>query len=163
MRAWSTLPRPLLATLATFLAVASVLYGAIWMYDVRHARPSVELGFNKTSTGVYDASTHSIPVIDIVNGSPAERAGLRVGDRIVAINGQPLVTSAPFDDAYRRGHPGDAIDLTVERAGEAQPRTLHGVFRAARVLPFLSGYEETARVSALQIIGSFPVLFLVVG
>ena len=164
MRPWSTLPRPLLATLATLLAAASVLYGAIWMYDVRHARPSVELGFNKTATaGSYDRSTRSIPVIDIVSGSPAEHAGLRVGDRIVAINGQPLVTSAPFDDAYSHGHPGDAIDLTVERAGETQPRTLHGIFRASRALPFLPGYEERARISALEIIGSFPVLFLVVG
>ncbi len=164
MRPWYTLPRPLLATLATLLAAASVLYGAIWMYDVRHARPSVELGFNKTATaGSYDRSTHSIPVIDIVSGSPAEHAGLRVGDRIVAINGQPLVTSAPYDDAYSRGHPGDAIDLTVERAGETQPRTLHGIFRASRALPFLPGYEERVRISALEIIGSFPVLFLVVG
>jgi phosphoserine phosphatase RsbU/P len=164
MRPWSTLPRPFLAALATLLAAASVLYGAIWMYDVRHARPSVELGFNKATTaGVYDRSTRSIPVFDIVSGSPAEHAGLRVGDRIVAVNGQPLITSAPFDDAYSRGHPGDAIDLTVERPGEAQPRTLHGIFRATRVLPFLPGYAERARISALQITGSFPVLFLVVG
>jgi len=164
MRPWSTLPRPFLATLATLLAAGSVLYGAIWMYDVRHARPSVELGFNNATTaGLYDPDTRSIPVIDIVSGGPAEHAGLRIGDRIVGINGQPLVTSAPFDDAYSRGKPGDAIDLTVERPGETQPRTLHGIFRATRDLPFLPGYAERARISVLEIIGSFPVLFLVVG
>ena len=164
MRAWSTLPRPFLAALATLLAAASVLYGSIWMYDVRHASPSVELGFNKTTAGgQYDPATHSIPVFDVMGDSPAERSGLRAGDRIVGVNSQPLATSAPFDNAYSRGHPGDPIDLTVERSGEPQPLTLHGIFRASRAFPLLADNERRARISALEITGSFPVLFLVVG
>jgi len=154
----------LLAALASILAAASTLYGVVWMYDVRHSRPDVELGFNKMTSGdQYDPVAHSIRVFDVVPGSPAEHADLRAGDRIVGVNDQPLDTSAPFDEAYSRGHPGDSIDLTVIRPGESKPLTLHGIFRASRAFPFLPSTEERARNSVVQITGSFPVLFLVVG
>ena len=161
MRRWSTLPRPLLATLATFLAAATTLYSFLWMYNVRHARPQVELGFNKNVLqNGYDEIAHSVAVLDVVRGSPAEQAGLRANDRIVAVNGRPLVTSAPFDEAWSRGRPGGTVELTVERVGEPKAVVLHGVFRAV-----LAGNasEGLARTSAQQITGSFPVLFLAVG
>jgi len=169
MRPWSTLPRLLLATLATLLAAASVLYRGD--LDVRRAitraRPC-ELGFNKTATaGSYDRSTRSIPVYRY-----RERQSCRAcrshgsATALMAINGEashhhPLRLTI----AYSRGHPGDAIDLTVERAGETQPRTLHGIFRASRALPFLfPGTKREPGFRRLEIIGSFPsVLFLVVG
>jgi phosphoserine phosphatase RsbU/P len=162
MQRWISLPRPLLSTLAAMLAVVTVFYSFLWMYDVRHASSVVELGFNKahTTQGVFDEKTHSIPVLDVAPGSPAERAGLRANDRIIAINGQPLVTSAPLDDAWNRGRPGDAVELTVARHEEPEPIHLHGVFRAATGD---GGTEGLARASALQVTGSFPVLFLVVG
>ncbi len=51
------------------------------------------------------------------------------------------------------------MELTVERASEAKPLILHGVFRAAA----LAGTPEgLARSSALQITGSFPIPFLLV-
>ena len=164
MRPWSKLPRPLLAALAALLAAASVLYGAVWMYDVRHMRPPVELGFNRTTNaGSFDVRTHSVPILDVESGSPAEHAGLRPGDRIVGVNGQPLVTSAPFDAAYDNGYPGDPIDLTVERPGVAGTLALHGIFRAANTFPLLRSSEQKIRNSAAQITGSFPVLFIAVG
>ena len=162
MHRWTALPRPLLSTLAAMLAVVTVFYSFLWMYDVRHASSVVELGFNKahTTQGVFDEKTHSIPVLDVAPGSPAERAGLRANDRIIAVNGQALVTSAPLDDAWNRGRPGDGVELTVARPGEVEPIQLHGVFRAATGD---GGSEGFARASALQVTGSFPVLFLVVG
>ena len=162
MRPWSALPRSLLATLATFLAAAAALYSSLWMYNVRHVRPPVELGFNRTHAiqERYDEKTHSVAVLDVVRGSPAEQAGLRVNDRIVAVNGRPLVTMAPFDEVWSRGRPGDTVELTVERAGEPKPVVLHGVFRAASPD---NATEGLARTSAQEVTGSFPVLFLVVG
>lgn len=162
MQRWTALPKPLLATLAGLLAAATTLYSVLWMYNVRHASAPVELGFNKAHViqAVYDENTHSIPVLDVASESPAERAGLRASDRIVAVNGQPLVTSVPFDEAWGRGRPGDTVELTVERAGEPEPVILHGVFRAVSEG---SGTEGLAKTSALQVTGSFPVLFLVVG
>jgi sigma-B regulation protein RsbU (phosphoserine phosphatase) len=52
------------------------------------------------------------------------------------------------------------VELTVERAGEARPLILHGVFRAAA----LAGASEgLAKSSVLEITGSFPIPFLLVG
>jgi len=162
MRSWSTLPRPLLAALATLLAIIATLYSFLWMYDVRRALPQVELGFNKTNAvqNAYDQKTQSVVVMDVAPGSPAEQAGLRAGDRIVAVNGRPLVTSAPFDQAWGRGRPGDTVELSVERADEPKPLVLRGVFRAALAG---SASEGLARTWAQEVTGLYPVLFLVVG
>ncbi len=58
----------------------------------------------------------SSEVRQVVPGSPAERAGLRPGDRIVAVNGQPV---QQFYDLIRliSPHPGERVTLTVEREG----------------------------------------------
>src|SRR5713101_3492389 len=161
MRRWSALPRPFLATLAGVFALVAILYGSLWMYAVRYPGPVVELGFNQLHNPHYDAGTHSLSVDDVAEGSPAEQAGLRAGDRITAVNGRALGTEIGSDESYGRGHPGDAVALTVERPGEPTPLVLHGVFRAKR-LPTRTG-ESLAKASALQVIGSFPIPFLLVG
>ncbi len=157
-----SLPRPALIALATVFAGITFFYAAVWMYYVRHQTPNnpVELGFNFKHQEQYDPATHSVAVGDVVPGSPAERAGLRPGDRIVAVNGRQLTTSAPYDQTWAHSRPGDSVELLVERSGEPRPLSLHGVFRA----PVQSSAPEgLARSSAQQIIGLFPVLFLVVG
>ncbi|HSC22588.1 MAG TPA: RIP metalloprotease RseP [Casimicrobiaceae bacterium] len=55
------------------------------------------------------------PVVDqVLAGKPAERAGLRVGDRIVAIDGTPM--SSPSDvAALTNAHPGDTLVYTIAR------------------------------------------------
>ena len=161
MRRWSTLPRPFLATLAGVFALLAILYGSLWMYAVRYPGPVVELGFNQAHNPHYDPGTHSLSVDDVVEGSPAAQAGLRAGDRITAVNGRALGTEIGFDDSYVRGHPGDAVSLTIERPGESEPLVLHAVFRAKRSLNRAG--EGLARSSALQVIGSFPIPFLLVG
>jgi sigma-B regulation protein RsbU (phosphoserine phosphatase) len=135
----------------------ATLYGAIWMYDVR---TMVELGFNKAHADVYSNKTHSIAIGDVEPGSPAEQAGLRAGDAIIGVNGSALTTSAPFDEAYARGRPGDLITLTVTRPGDLQPLVLHGIFRKRMSLVLAEGLAQS---SAQQIKNSFPVLFLLVG
>ncbi len=161
MRRWSALPRPFLATLAGVFALGAILYGSLWMYAVRYPGPLVELGFNQLHNPNYDARKHSLLVDDVIEGSPAKQAGLRAGDRITAVNGRALGTEIGFDDSYVRGHPGDAVALTIERPGEPDPLVLHAVFRAKRWPNRAS--EGLARSSALQVIGLFPVPFLLVG
>ncbi len=156
-----SLRKPFLATLATLLAAIAIAYGSLWMYAVRQSsRPAVELGFNRQHNPQYDQTTHSQSVEDVVSGSPAERAGLRVGDRIIGVNGRALDTDLASNEAYVRGRPGDPVEFTVERAGQPAPLTLHGVFRAASPA---GESDSVARSSALQITGSFPVPFLLVG
>ncbi len=157
---WPTLPRPLLFAIAVLVAAISTLYAIIWMYDARLPNTQVELGFNNLRHESFDDATHSILVHDVVPASPAEVAGLKVGDRIVAVNGQTLTTSAPYDEAYARGKPGDAVEFTLTRPGESTPVTLNGNFRAR---PSSQAQEGLAKSSAQQILASFPVLFLLVG
>jgi len=58
------------------------------------------------------------PVVDqVVSGSPAEAAGLQPGDRIVAVDGEPIDDWIAFA-RYVRERPGQRVRLTVERGGE---------------------------------------------
>jgi S1-C subfamily serine protease len=60
---------------------------------------------------VYDG----YPVVAAVRtGSPAEGAGLRVGDEIVAINGRSILADDALDGTDSR----DDLRLTVRRAGK---------------------------------------------
>lgn len=58
----------------------------------------------------------------VVAGSPAERAGLKTGDRILSVNGAPFTQ---FDQLTQRQNPAAAVTLEVRGAEEgAVPRTL---------------------------------------
>ncbi|MDR2037696.1 MAG: RIP metalloprotease RseP [Bacteroidales bacterium] len=54
-----------------------------------------------------------------VSGSPAEKAGLQSGDRIVAVNQVPTITADLFVKEVKN-NPGKPIHLTVERNGSEQ-------------------------------------------
>jgi regulator of sigma E protease len=57
------------------------------------------------------------PQIDEVSeGSPASRAGLRKGDRITELGGQPILCSQDLINALQKGS-GKPVELTVARAG----------------------------------------------
>jgi hypothetical protein len=81
----SSFSKPLLATLATLFAASTILYSGLWMYGTAtHWQTGVELGFDNE----YVESGHCQLVRSVVSGSPAQRAGLRSGDRILGIDGR---------------------------------------------------------------------------
>ncbi len=49
-------------------------------------------------------------------GSPADKAGLETGDRVLAIDGRPIQSFWEISETVRRS-PGRALALTVDRAG----------------------------------------------
>ena len=56
------------------------------------------------------------PIVDqVLPGKPAERAGLRSGDRIVAVDGKPMRSPADVA-ALTNAHPGDTLSYRVQRA-----------------------------------------------
>jgi hypothetical protein len=105
MSRWFSLPRPFLAALATVFAAAAVLYASVWMYVERYPGPRVKLGFNKLHNEQYDESAHSIKVGDVVQGSPAEQAGLRAGDHIIGSTGGGSVLPLPTMRLMAAGSP----------------------------------------------------------
>jgi phosphoserine phosphatase RsbU/P len=161
LHSWTSLPRPLLLSLAIIFCAATSLHALVWMYDVRHSTfHPVEIGFNQTRATYFDRASSSIPVFTVTPESPAEAAGLRAGDQITALNGHTLTSYALFDKVWTRSHPGDPVDVTVRRAGELQPLTLHAIFRASSPDRPAEGF---ARTSAKEILGFYPIFFVLVG
>jgi sigma-B regulation protein RsbU (phosphoserine phosphatase) len=136
--------------LAIVFSGLTLLYNGVSL--VAQVRPAeVEFGFNAT----YLPAEHLLDVTAVYPGSPAERAGLQSGDRIVAIDGRPLESASTQPDAWRLKRPGDQIRLTVVRPGQARPLTITGAFRR-RVAPL----GDTILSRALIL---YPVPFVVVG
>ena len=71
--------------------------------------------------------TKDIVVVDTIVGTPhpAHDAGMRVGDRIVAIDGQPVKGELYAAAVLRiRGPVGDPVTITVTRGGKSEPLDL---------------------------------------
>ena len=54
----------------------------------------------------------------IERGSPAAEAGLEVGDKVIAMNGEKVTTWLSFFDIVANNEKGIPIDLTIDRSGE---------------------------------------------
>ena len=60
-----------------------------------------------------------IRVISPIDGSPADRAGIKAGDLIIQINNKPLREMLPEEAAQMmRGEPGSEVTVTVAREGQ---------------------------------------------
>jgi serine protease Do len=70
----------------------------------------------KTTTGLY--------VNEIVSGSGAEQAGIRKGDIISKVEGNPVYESSDLQERVGRLQPGDKIHITVLRDGSEKNFTV---------------------------------------
>ena len=148
------LGKPALLVLGLLFATATVTYSFVWMYYVRWDFDA-EIGLDtKTSSPVTD----SIEVIHLYPGGPAEQAGIKVHDEIIAIDGTSLATADPnlFQKTWLHRRPGDKVTLTIRRPGQAELLNITAVFRAVARPSSIEGVAE-------QVVGSYPVVFLVVG
>ena len=68
---------------------------------------------------IYDADDAVIEVVNVMPGSPSEKAGLVFGDRIVAVDGES-VAELGYQPAVDRvkGAVGTTVTLTIERGSE---------------------------------------------
>lgn len=90
-------------------------------------------GFLEMRNDVYVDSLISL------DSSPAARAGLRDGDKITGINGEPLFAFGQLVETLA-DHKGDSVQLLIEREG--QTLTLHsGVDTSGRI-----GFVPTIRI-----------------
>jgi regulator of sigma E protease len=83
----------------------------------------VNAGLVERGIGLFPALPSPLPVIGALEPGPAASAGLTVGDRFVAIEGQTVRT---WDDVATviGNHPGRALAVTVERDGARRQVTL---------------------------------------
>jgi serine protease Do len=68
-----------------------------------------------------------VKVVD--DSTPAQKAGIQVGDVIVRYNGQPVADDISLRDMVARTRPGEGVDVVVKRDGHEQ--TLHPVIGSA--------------------------------
>jgi serine protease Do len=68
--------------------------------------------------------TQGAVIARVEPGSPAERAGLRTNDLIVAINGVPMHSGTELRNRVGLSRIGDEVELTVERGGQERNVTV---------------------------------------
>ena len=72
--------------------------------------------FNVNAYGVY--------VVDVVQGGPADKAGLKAGDRIVSIDGNEIAQKDDLGTLMQQHTAGDTLSITVARDGQMQTVSL---------------------------------------
>ena len=78
----------------------------------------------------YDAiKTDAVVVQQLVPDTPAAQV-LVLGDSIMAIDGEPTMNTATLVEILGSRKPGDEVELSVQRFGEAEPRELTVVLAA---------------------------------
>lgn len=140
---------------ALLFAAATLVYVTSWMVAVRY-RPPVELGYDAD----YLPAEQAQLLTRVQPGSPAERAGLRENDRIVAIDGQPLTDANYQAREWTTRAVGDSVRLTVQQPGASDTVEVVGTFRRRLAVPSASG---VAGYVADQILALYPVPFVAVG
>ena len=89
-------------------------YMGITYLAVTDAQTAAQLGVN--AYGVY--------VVDVVQGGPADRAGLKTGDRIVSIDGSEVAQKTDLGTIIQSHSAGDTLSITVARSGQMQTVSL---------------------------------------
>jgi phosphoserine phosphatase RsbU/P len=147
--------RLVLLALAVIFAGCTVLFTAFWMIAVRW-NPPVELGFDSD----FEAAEPALMVKEVRPQSPAERAGLQVGDRILALDDAHIRDPHSLFQSYNGRRPGESVQLTVRR-GQAR-LLLTGVFRP-RPQSLQSGRLTPGEYFGVQIQVVRGIPFVVVG
>ena len=92
--------------------------------------PSVATILEEDATGEFEGigafvdmdEDGRVRIVDTFEGGPAEVAGLRAEDRVVAVDGESIVGDTLYEAIGKiRGPAGSAVELTVERAEDAEP------------------------------------------
>jgi membrane-associated protease RseP (regulator of RpoE activity) len=117
-------------SLAIVFAACAIAFSVLRIFQIRHATPRP--GFTSYE---YSAAARAMKVGEVLPGSPAELAGLRPGDQIVAVDGRNLENLRPFYETIIVGRK-EVVELTVEQPGSAAgQRRLRLVVRGGTRVP----------------------------
>jgi C-terminal processing protease CtpA/Prc len=99
------------------------------VFDYPHQRLIFERNANYGKADVFDRSGmwinlsgDAFEVIDVIAGGPAAEAGLKVGDKIQAIDGRPVsqLSLPAVRLKFRSAAPGTKLHLTVQSGGSTR-------------------------------------------
>ncbi len=125
---------PLLNILGEVIGINTAIRGdaqnigfAIGVDQLRKFLPSIldVERINRVELGLHFDGVGQATVERIDEGSPAARAGLRVGDRIVAVDGEPVADDIDFFVRMVDKQAGQDVVMTVVRARERREFTVH--------------------------------------
>ena len=79
---------------------------------------SLELGYLGITSDAGEGDDLGVVIAEILPGSPAEEAGLLVGDVIISLDGEPMYEITQLSAAIKLHRPGETVELTVRRDGD---------------------------------------------
>lgn len=124
-----------------YYQLADIFVGALRRRGLQRAFPDDRIsypGIGIISSAIETTGRHTVTAV--IDGTPAQQAGLRAGDEIVAADGRPFEPVGSF-----RGKVGRPIVLDVHRGGSVVQVSV----TAADLEPtkmFLHGLESSARI-----------------
>jgi serine protease Do len=110
--------------------------------DHRVSRGSIGIQFQAQNSAIAHIYGSGVTVSDVVSGSPADQAGLKVGDTITAIEGKELKNGDDLVADIASRKPGSKVKLTFVRNGKKQDATVTIADRAKLFASRLGEEEE---------------------
>jgi serine protease Do len=92
--------------------------------DHRVARGSIGIQFQPQNAAISHIYGSGVTVSDVVSGSPAEDAGLKVGDTITAVDGKDVKSGDDLVADIAARKPGSKARLTFMRNGKKEEATV---------------------------------------
>ena len=129
----------------------ATVYNQLIGPEHRVARGSIGIQFNSEENPaiarVYGSGS-GITIADVTAGSPAEQAGLKVGDTIVSVDGKDVRTGDELVSDIASRKPGTKVPLGFMRNGKKQETTVTVADRAKLFASRLGDDEENGGDSA---------------
>jgi len=103
------------------------------------------LGIAMDAEGPHPAGP-GVRVGHVVRGSPAEKAGLHEGDRVLRVGGNPVMRGADVVQTVSGYAVGDSIDVVFLRAGAGKEQTARAT---------LAAFPSQDQMMRMDLVGSF--------
>jgi serine protease Do len=127
------------------------VYNQLTGPEHRVQRGSIGIEFNAEEnpaiSRVYGVQS-GITVSSVVAGSPADRAGLKVGDTIISVEGRPIKTGDELVSEIANRKPGSKVSLDYVRNGKKEQTSVTVADRAKLFASRLGEEEEGGGESA---------------
>jgi serine protease Do len=128
------------------------VYNQLIAPEHRVARGSIGIMFNAQEnpaiSRVYGAGAGGVTVSAVTAGSPAEQAGLKVGDTIVSVDGKPVKNGDELVADIASRKPGTKVNLGLVRNGKKQEAAVTVTDRAKLFAARLGEDDENGEAEA---------------